>query len=241
MIGSGGDKAAREDMFPTQVPDWRTEQRVGGPAIGNGSSFDVKSPLEPFLTTLAALRDRYPELATGASVVRRAQDAVLVVSRIDAATGREVVVAFNNGTAAARVKVATATPAATWSVAYGSGTASGNLTLTIPPVSALLVVPSAPMPKAKPATPVLTAAPDALTDYDALTARVAGEPVSVWFAIRRQGGAWQKVAVDDSAPYRAFVDPSTFKKKQQIDAVAVARGLDGQVSVSSVVRFTPRG
>ena len=41
MIGSGGDKAAREDMFPTQVPDWQTEQRVGSPPIGKGSSFDV--------------------------------------------------------------------------------------------------------------------------------------------------------------------------------------------------------
>ena len=240
MIGSGGDKAAREDMFPTKVADWQTEPRVGGPPIGNGSSFDVHSPLEPFLTKLAALRDTYPELATGASVVRRAQDAVLVVSRIDAATGREVVVAFNNGTTTAKATVATATPGATWSVVYGTGAATGNLTLTIPPVSALVAVPSAPMPKTPAATPVLTAAPDALTDYEALTAKVAGEPVSVWFAVRRHGGAWQKVAVDDSAPYRAFVDPLRFEKKEQVDAVAVARALDGSVSTSSVVRFTPR-
>ena len=30
MIGSGGDRAAREDMFPTLVSDWQTEKRVGG-------------------------------------------------------------------------------------------------------------------------------------------------------------------------------------------------------------------
>ena len=41
MIGSGGDKAARQDMFPTQVSDWQTEKRVGSPPIGKGSSFDV--------------------------------------------------------------------------------------------------------------------------------------------------------------------------------------------------------
>src|SRR5205823_12506001 len=41
MIGSGGDKAAREDMFPTQVAEWQTELRVGGPPIGKASSFDV--------------------------------------------------------------------------------------------------------------------------------------------------------------------------------------------------------
>jgi hypothetical protein len=240
MIGSGGDKAAREDMFPTQVSDWKTEARVGGPPIGNGSSFDVSSPLEPFLTQLAALRDAHPELSTGASVIRYAKDAVLVVSRIDETTGREVVTAFNNGGTAATVTVQTATPGATWSVAFGTGTASGNLTLTIPPASALLAVPSSAMPQAAPQAPVLKAAPDALTDYELLSASVAGEPVSVWFAIRRPGGSWQKVSVDDSAPYRGFVDPLSFKKGQKVDAVAVARGLDGTVSVSKVVTFTPR-
>jgi glycosidase len=240
MIGSGGDRAAREDMFPTQVPDWRTEPRVGGPPIGAGSSFAVSSPLEAHLAQLAALRDAHPELATGASVVRRAQDAVLVVSRIDASTGREVVVAFNNGTTRATVSVPTATPGASWSVAFGPGTATGNLTLTIPPVSALVAVPGSAMPRTAPGRPTLKAAPDALTDYVALGASVPGEPVSVWFATRRAGGAWQKVAVDDSAPYRAFVDPLRFHKRERVAAVAVARGLDGTVSVSPVVTFTPR-
>jgi hypothetical protein len=61
----------------------------------------------------------------------------------------------------------------------------------------------------------------------------------VWFAIRRHGRAWQKVAVDDSAPYRAFVDPTRFTKRERVEAVAVARGLDGSVRTSSVVTFTP--
>jgi hypothetical protein len=96
------------------------------------------------------------------------------------------------------------------------------------------------MPKEPPAKPRLKVGADALTEYTALTATVAGEPVSVWFAIRRRGGGWQKVAVDDSAPYRAFVDPLGFAKRAKVDAVAVARGLDGSVSVSPVVTFTPR-
>ena len=240
MIGSGGDKAAREDMFPTQVSDWKVETRVGGPPIGSGSSFAVSNPLEAHLHSLAGLRDAQPALATGASVVRLAKSAVLVVSRIDGTTGREVVVAFNNGGAAATITVPTATPNASWSVAFGTGTASGNLKLTIPAVSALVAVPNLAMPKAAPAKPSLTAKPDDLTDYEVLQAKVAGEPVSVWFAIRRKSGAWQKVAVDDSAPYRGFVDPLRFGKREKVDAVAVARGLDGTVSVSPVVTFTPR-
>ena len=98
MIGSGGDKAAREDMFPTQVGEWQTESRVGSPPIGKGSSFDViGNPIGAQIATLAGLRDQYPALSTGASVVRYATGPVLVVSRIDPATGTELVTAFNNG------------------------------------------------------------------------------------------------------------------------------------------------
>jgi len=46
--------------------------------------------------------------------------------------------------------------------------------------------------------------------------------------------------VDASAPYRGFLDPSRFKKGETVDGVAVARGLDGTVAVSSVVPFKPR-
>jgi glycosidase len=240
MTGSGGDQAARQDMFPTQVSDWRTQTRVGAPPIGKGSSFDLTNPLEGHLKQLAGLRDDYPALSTGTSVVRRAQDAVLVVSRIDAATGHEVVAGFNNGAAAATVTVPTATPGASWRVVFGAGTAKGGLTLTIPPVAAVVAVPDRALPKAAPAKPKLTAGPDALTEYVALTATVPGEPVSVWFAVRHKTGGWQMVAVDDSAPYRAFVDPLRFAKREKVDAVAVARGLDGSAAVSPVVTFAPR-
>ena len=241
MIGSGGDKAARQDLFPTQVADWQTETRVGSPPIGKASSLDVtNNPLEQQLKTLAALRDAHPELATGASVVRVAKDAILVVSRIDLATGREAVVAFNNGTAPATVKVSPATPNATWTPVFGAGTVSGNLTLTIPPVSALVAVPTTTLPKAAPPQPKLTAGPDDLTAFYRLTATGTGSSaVSVAFAIRRRGGAWRRVAIDDSAPFRAFLRPTSFRRRERVEGVAVARGLDGTVSVSPVVAFAP--
>ena len=175
-------------MFPTQVSDWQTQQRVGSPPIGKGSSFAVTgNPIQAQLRTLSALRDAHPELSTGASVVRYAQNGVLVVSRIDLASGKEVVVGFNNGTTAAHVTVATATPGASWSIAFGSGTASGSLALTIPPVSAVLAVPSASLPATPAATPVLAAKPDALTSLYLLAANVRGAPVSVTFATAAQG------------------------------------------------------
>jgi glycosidase len=243
MIGSGGDQQAREDMFPTKVQAWQTEPRVGGPPIGTGSSLDVTTnPLEAQLATLSKLRDTYPALSTGSSVVRYAQNAVLVVSRVDATTGKELVTAFNNGDAAEKVTVSTATPGALWTVAYGPGTvASGAaLTLTLPPVSALLAVPSTGIPQAAPGVPKLSAAEDALSSYDAFQATVPGPPVSVTFAVSRHSGPWRRIAIDDSAPYRAFVDPGTFAKRERIRVVAVARSLAGQTATSKVVTFVPR-
>jgi glycosidase len=241
MVGSGGDKAARQDMFPTQVGDWQTETRVGSPPIGKGSAFDVVgNPLGRQMKALAAVRDAHPELATGASVVRVAKEAVLVVSRLDLATGHEAVTAFNNGATAATVTVPTSTPNAQWTLAFGTGSVAGNLTLTIPPVSAVVAVSSSAMPESAPARPKLAPHADDLTSFYRLGVTGTGpSAVSVAFAIRRHGGAWQRVAIDDSAPYRAFLTPGRFSKRERVEGVAVARGLDGSVSVSPVATFVP--
>jgi glycosidase len=245
MIGSGGDKAARQDMFPTKVADWRTEPRVGSPPIGTGSSFDVTAnPIEARLTELGKLRDRFPALSTGASVVRSANGAALVVSRIDLATGTELVAAFNNGTTAAKVTVTAATPGTTWAVVHGTGTAvpgaGASLTLTIPPVSAILAKPAAAIPRTPPPAPALTVRPDDVSGYLLLSAAVPGPPVSVAYAVRNAKGAWVRVGIDDSAPYRVFLDPLRYSPGRRISVVAVARSLDRHTTVSNVVTLVPR-
>jgi glycosidase len=226
MIGSGGDQQARQDMGPTLVPDWQTQPRVGSPPIGTGSSFTVTdNPIEAQLKVLADYRDTYPALSTGASVVRYARGSVLVVSRIDLATGREVLVGFNNGDARQTVTVETGT--------------GDKVQLTLDPVSARVMPLTAPIQAAKPAAPKLTGAADALTPLFAFTASLPGfEPVSVTFAVRR-GTGWQRLAIDDSAPYRAYLDPAKFHKGERVQAVAIARAADGSTSVSPVGTFIP--
>ena len=82
MIGAGGDKAARQDMFPTQVAEWRTEERVGSPPIGTGSSFDVPHPVADHLRRSArsGRRTRRSRPARRSCAWRTG---VLAVSRID--------------------------------------------------------------------------------------------------------------------------------------------------------------
>jgi alpha-amylase len=249
MIGTGGDQAARQDMFPTQVPDWQTQERAGSPPIGKGSSFDVANPLTATLRTLGALRDAQPALGNAWTAVRYAKGGVLVVSRIDPATKQEFVAAFNNTRGAAGASVPTATPSAGWSALYGTAggvapprtSAAGRMSLVVPPLAAVLLKADATIPVSAPAKPKLVVAGDPLTSMWAASATVAGaQPVSVAFLVQRASGGWQRLDVDTSPPFRGFIETGTFRKRERIHVVAVARSLDGRTATSAPVAFRVR-
>jgi glycosidase len=239
IVGSGGDKEARQDLFPTQVRGWRTEERVGSAPIGAGSSLTVTAhPIAEHLKRLAALRGAHPALATGASIVRVATGGVLAVSRIDAAARREYVAVFNSGTTPSHVIIATSTPLATWTGLIGVDGRSGDsglLVVSVPPTSALLLRANADLPVVRPAAPKLATRLDDLTELLRVTATPSTTTVSVAFAVRRATGGWRRLAVDDSPPYRAFLDPKSFRRKETVHLVAIARALDGTTAVSAVL------
>ena len=251
MIGRGGDKAARQDMFPTRVAEWRSEPRVGGPPIGSGSSFDVDLAAHPVATglrELSQLRQRFPALATGGTTVRLAREGVLVVSRLDLAGRREYVALFNAGESARTASFATATPDATWKQWLGRpagavrSDGAGRLALRLEPLDAVLLQSDVQLPGRGAPRVTLRAGSDPYTNLRSLTATLSpATPSSVTFAVRPVGAqGWRRVAVDDGSPYRSYLDPTRYGRGQRVDAVAVARGNDGSVSVSPVVRLVPR-
>jgi hypothetical protein len=246
MMGTGGDQAARQDMFPTQVSDWQTQPRVGSPPIGAGSSFDVTgNPLEDELKALARLREQNPALATGWTIPRYAKGGVLVVSRIDPATKREYVEVFNNGPTGVKVTVPTST-AGNWTTLLPAGIprttspASGKLDVTVGAVTATVLEADGPVFGGQAPKPALKVAPDDLSNLVAASATVSGSaPVSVAFAVKRAGSkTWRRLDVDTSPPFRGFLDPAKFKKHERVQVVAIARALDGSTAVSTVVPTT---
>jgi glycosidase len=242
MVGRGGDKAARQDLFPTAVAEWRTEERVGSQPIGAGSSFDlVAHPVSDHLRALGALRDAHPALSTGASFVRLAREGSLVVSRIDAAARREYLAAFNASEVAVTVTVQTATPSSAWSPLLGASTATtslanGRTTLRIPALSAALLRADATLPRRGAAKLRLAISADRFTNLVRVAADAASvDPLSVTFAVKRPGKTWARIGTDDGAPYGVFVDPRGFGRGQAVSFVAVARSSDGTISRSAVV------
>jgi len=247
IVGRGGDKEARQDLFPTQVAEWQTQERIGSPPIGTGSSFDVANhPVAVRLQTLGALRDARPVLSTGATAVRLATSNVLAVSRLDLAARREYLALANSGGTTARVTFRTATAGSEWTRLLGSppafsSSANGIVTVSLPAYSSALLEATRRLPAARPPKPKLTVGPDSLSDYVRVTATAGAAPVTVGFALRRAGAkAWTRLSSDDSPPYRTFLDPKRFRRGETVHLVAVARGVGGRTVLSAVRAVMPR-
>ena len=246
IVGRGGDKEARQDLFPTQVAEWQTQERVGSPPVGTGSSFDQpENPIATRLRQLGRLRAENAVLSTGATIVRRASRTSLAVSRIDAAGKREYLALFNAGGSPARMTIATATPQAEWTRLLGtttpaSSTRTGALTVTVPAYSSALLQATRPIPAVRATKPVLKVARDSLSSLVRLSATAGARPVAISFAIKRGSGRWTRVAADDSPPYRTFLDPAKFRRGERVQLVAIVRTLAGRTAVSVVRSYVPR-
>ena len=247
MIGSGGDKLARQDMFPTRVAAWRNEPRVGSAPIGERSSLEVRDhPVAIHLRQLATLREAHPALAGGPTAVRLADGPQLVLSRFDLSARREYVAAFNAGTTRVSVTVPIATPGSAWETLLGSAqtaqsTAAGRLTLSLAPLEAVVVRAQANLPARAAVRPSLVVRADELTNLVQARATAAtAEPVSVAFALKRGRAAWRRVAADGSPPYRGFLDPRRFRRGERVHVVALARWPNGSTTISRVVATVPR-
>jgi hypothetical protein len=179
-------------------------------------------------------------LSTGSTVIRRVARNLLVVSRIDAATRREEVVALNSATSPAHVTVTTSTPKARWSAVLGNprlAQSGSRLQFDVPALAGVLLRTGASVPVRRPPKPRVRVRADDISRYWRVSAAARSDTVSVTFALRRPGAAWQRVAIDDAPPYRAFLDPARFRRGERLALAAVSRSLDGRTAVSRTVRF----
>jgi len=56
--------------------------------------------------------------------------------------------------------------------------------------------------------------------------------------VKRAGSStWRRLDVDDSPPYRGFLDPAKYKKGEKLQLVAIARNLNGRAATSAVVSY----
>ena len=253
MTGSGGDKAARQDMFPTQVTEWQKEVRIGGAPIGNMSAFNILNPIETSLSELQKLAEKYPALRSGTQQLRYAIDGAFAVSRY--LDKEEFLVAFNGRDADAKLNLPVSTNDSKWSIISGKANdvvASGKtISLTLPARSwVVLKADSQFAPTTKLAITLNKPVIDIRTyeQYVALTASVPGSDFTeVTFAVRIKGKTWTTVGTSDrrilgvtgfkDGLYRVYLHQDNYKKGTNLEIVAVAVNANGEKVASGIQSY----
>jgi neopullulanase len=107
FVGDGWDQDSREDMFPSKVAVYNDNRLLGTRATTADSNFDTAHPLYKFIAELSALRQAQPALRRGKQIVRNYSEkpGLFAVSRIEPASGEELLVVFNTSTAALNANV----------------------------------------------------------------------------------------------------------------------------------------
>jgi len=252
MIGRGGDKAARQDMFPTQVPYWQDEKRLGSGPIGTRSAFNVANPLEDQITAMQAVIKANPALRSGTQQIRHAKAGVFVVTRY--LNGQEYAVLFNAGKTAQEVKFNVSTSGSKWSpilgTALSSSVSGSNLTVRVGGAS-YVVLKAATKFKAK-LVPALTINPPrsdfTMDDLLELSATVKGDEYNqVTFLVRAAGKSWVNVGTSDHRTvkgdtaaanlYRVFINAEKYPDRTNLEIVSVVKNAANKTAVSKVLKY----
>ncbi|MEZ4861654.1 MAG: pullulanase-type alpha-1,6-glucosidase [Caldilineaceae bacterium] len=264
FTGTGGDKDARQDMFPSQVADYNANDLIGTTSTTADDNFDPTHPLYQTLAVLAQLSKENPAFRTGAQIHRVSSGAagIYAFSRIDRDQQIEYVVALNNSNVITDATVPTfygngvqfdAIYGATDSLTTDAG---GSLALTVPALGAVVYKASTTIPASAAAPAVaLSGLADGQevalgsTNIDGndipnrveLRADVVGHQYAeVTFAVRVSGATeWTPVGVDDNPPYRVYYDASSVPSDSTFDVIAVVNDLNGHLRGSKVTGLKP--
>ena len=256
MTGTGGDQAARQDMFPTQVTDWQTQYRIGGNPIGTQSAFDVQNPMQDLVTSLQTLTAKYPALRSGTQQVRYGDTSVLAVSRY--AGRQEFLVAFNTSDKPATFTTPVSTKSASWSVisgvSQGLTISPASLSMTLPPRSWVVLKadkqfsPSLNAKKQLSITLNTPAVDFSTARWIGVNATVPGNDFeTVTFSIRTPGKAWKSLGSTDRRTfaavgvpgglYRAYIHQQDFKEGAGVQLVATVKDALGNIATSKIMNY----
>jgi alpha-amylase len=251
FTGPGGDQDARQTLFASKVPDYLDDDLLGTDATHATDNFDTGHPLYAKIRELAQLTREHPALRDGAHQHRYASDGpgIYAFSRTDAKDQREYVVALNNSDEPQTAAVPTYIAKRNYSLIYGDAaensrtSADGKLTVSVPPLSAVVYQSSGRIPREKTAPAValqapVSAAATATSTGDngriQVTADVDGTSFyEVTFEARTPGGKWGRVGTDDTAPYRVFHNVSGLNAGTTVEYRAVVLNNAGRTSVSA--------
>ncbi|TDN91387.1 pullulanase-type alpha-1,6-glucosidase [Microbacterium sp. BK668] len=166
FAGNGGDRAARQTLFASQVPEYVDQTLITGETAGSQDRYATDAPVYEHIAGLAQLRADHPTLVDGAQIERYAAAGagVYAFSRVDRDDKVEYLVAVNNATTAQTVSLTTLTAGATLTPVYGGGDAvttdaAAAASVTVPALSARVYKADRPVSAPAAAAPIEVQAP----------------------------------------------------------------------------------
>ena len=248
IIGTGGDQASRQDMFPTSVNAWKTEPRIARNPIGSGSYLTERDhPIQERITNLNQLRNAHPALKTGAQIKRLAANGILAFSRFDSADRREYVVALNNTkTTKGSITIQTSSPSTTFTQVWGqtqsvTSDSAGRITIWVADRQAVVLRANSSLPAASSVGSVtLTAPKDANAPIWKPAATVANwsDPSTCTFVIKVNSGSWQVLGVDDAFDWKMLLDGNKFPAGAKLTLAAIVKSSSGAIGISNAIQVT---
>ena len=248
MIGTGGDQAARQDMFPTSIASWRSEPRIAGTAISTGSSLTTRNhPIQERISWLNALRENHPALKTGAQIQRYSANSVIAFSRIDLSARKEYLVALNNSqTTKSNLRIKTSSPNTIFSQVWGqtqsvTSDAQGYVNIWVGDRQAVVLEAQSALPDANTVGAVtLSITKDSGVALWKPTATIAGwdDPSTCTFVVSVNGGAWQVLGVDDSADWKMILSGAKYPTAAKINVAAIVKSTSGAIGISNAIQIT---
>ena len=252
MAGTGGDKAARQDMFPTEVTEWQDEYRIGSNPIGLKSAFDLSNPLQDQITLINQLISKNPALRSGTQQLRTTSRNSIAFSRYS--DGQEYLVVLNSGEEADSLEIPVSTES-NWEQIYGPNTrfsaVGKKVSIQVPAITSVILKATKPFEsKAKLIVNLAKINYDFATpNWLSLQASVPGDEfVEVNFQVRIKGSSkWINVGTADRRTfktdevegglYRVFLPPRKYKSGTTIEVIAIARNQKNEVAYSKVREF----
>ena len=250
MVGTGGDKQARQSMFPTAIPAWQSQDRIGAPAIGTASSFDVKHPLEDQITERQKIVKENLALRNGTQQVRTTSGEVFAVTRF--ADNQEYFVAFNGSDEPASGQFKVSTLNSSWTKLTGTcDVVVGKLIkVTLPARSYCLYKATKKyLSPTQLSVAISTKHQDFFTRGAlSISANVPGDGYNaVTFLYRNKGkGAWKVIGTAEKRTvkdldetkignYRTYLYNTQVKSGSDIELMAVVKSPSGQVAASKII------
>jgi len=244
FTGPGGDQDARQTLFASKVPEYLDDDLLGTDATHAQDNFNTGHPLYAKISELAALTKEHPALRDGAHQHRYASEGagIYAFSRTDAEDQREYVVALNNSEQAQTAEVPTYIAKRNYTRIYGDAAAEtktsedGKLTVTVPPLSAVVYESSGRIPHSKAAPGVVLQEPAAAPGDNGrlkVAADVDGSSFyEVTFEAKTAGGNWEPIGTDDTAPYQVFHDVAGFDAGTAVEYRATVLDNGGHTATS---------